>query len=300
MERLRFELWLLLPLHFVASAIVLARAQGSADGERAAVLAPLLVSIVLWLGYPLTLMLSGVLRLESLQMHDPLEQTTALHGAKWRLMGAHQPARGPEVVNEALASALAAGNLEFTQAELASFGLHALHAACFIRVGGERYREVGTGVRYDDVPRVLGYAVERYCGLAATRHEETADAIEERAFRSGLAGLNAKYTALRRLAGSMQPGVESDADAPIEPFAFANALDGVGAVEEIVHGVTSTVVEVSEAAWDGLRRLALWTVSGGAASSPDSPKRRSPVGKGRSHGTAAPLVKSASAPELEA
>ena len=89
-------------------------------------------------------------------------------------------------------------------------------------MGGERYLEVAKGVRYDDVPLVLGYGIDRYRGLAATRQEETAVAIEERAFRSGLAGLNAKYTAVRRLTS----GAGAGADAPVESSAFARALNG--------------------------------------------------------------------------
>ena len=222
MERLRFTLWLLLPLHFGASAFALVYAQPR-EGAADAMGGPLALSIIVWLCYPLALLLSGVLGIEVLQMANSLEPTTTLYGATWRLMGDDEAGHAPtEIANDALAAALAANQLAFTQPELVAFGLRSLPAGCCIRVGGERYLEVAKGVRYDDVPLVLGYGIDRYRGLAATREEETAVAIEERAFRSGLAGLNAKYTAVRRLTS----GAGAGADAPVESSAFARALNG--------------------------------------------------------------------------
>ena len=198
MERLRLEIWLLLPLHFIMSGVGNARAQHD-FGFTSVALAPTVVSGAVWLGYPLALLVSG--RVKWLQAHDPLELTTE-------------------------------------------------------------------GVRFDDVPRVKGYDVERFRGLAATRQEESADEMEERAFRSGLAGLKAKYGAVRRLAGST---AGSDC---VAPSAFAEAFrpGALGEFGEFLHGVVLSAYKTVGGITAGAAATAV-----GLVSSPDDQPATAPA-----------------------
>ena len=100
------------------------------------------------------------------------------------------------------------------------------------------------GLRYDGVRAAKGYEIARYRGLGATRTEESAAQLEERALKAGLAGLGAvaALTAVRQLAqqrreaatrcGAATAESADDGDeqrAPteeefIDPLAFVHAL----------------------------------------------------------------------------